>query len=68
MKYDPKNQIPGIDQFPDGVPKCADCLLPQSEAPQGNFRNGLSKPAQNAFKNGARPAGRIRPGGPGRGR
>jgi hypothetical protein len=64
MKFDPKTQIPGIDQFPNGVPKSADCLLPASEAPQGNFRNGLPAAANNAFKNPARPAGRVGPGWP----
>jgi hypothetical protein len=63
--YDPKNQLP-----PAGSCHCACDLLPESEFRPGGgpkFQNGLPGPAQNAFQNGARPAGRIGPGGSSRG-
>jgi hypothetical protein len=61
MAYDPKNDLP-----PPGSFKRSDGLLPESEfRPSGSadrFGNGLSREAENAFKNPARLAGRVGPG------
>jgi hypothetical protein len=65
MNYDPKNQLP-----PAGSGHCACDVLSRKEflnGSMGNANNGLSREANNAFANGARPAGRIGPGSSSRG-